>query len=125
MPLPGGCRDSEYERVFIELIVPAVWRYSLELILVSAGYDGHWVDDIGHMRLMLEGYIRISWVIDDLACELCGYNLIVLSAAINNTFMIWLGENLFDDPLELLPHDIKSREGIDDLISAVKNQHGL
>jgi hypothetical protein len=54
-----------------------------------------------------------------------GYNLRVFSTAINNIVMTWLRDNLFDDPLELFPHDVKSREGIDDLISAVKNQCGL
>ena len=134
IPLPPGCGDNEHKRVFDEIIVPATRRFKPELILVSAGYDGHWADDVGNMRLTLDGYYYITRIIQQLADELCGgrmvfcleggYNLRVLSSAVNATFNIWLGEKHFDDPLGPPPHDIKPH-GVNELIIEVKKRCGL
>jgi acetoin utilization deacetylase AcuC-like enzyme len=131
--LPAGCGDNEYKRVFEEIVVPATRRFKPELIMVSAGYDGHWADDYS-MRLTLDGYYYMTRIIQQLADELCGgqavfcleggYNLKVLSCAVNATFSIWLGEKVFDDPLGLPPDDIKPH-GVDELIVEVKRRHGL
>ncbi|GAI04383.1 unnamed protein product, partial [marine sediment metagenome] len=46
VPLPAWCGDSEYLRVFEEILAPVARRFSPQLILVSAGYDAHWSDHI-------------------------------------------------------------------------------
>jgi acetoin utilization deacetylase AcuC-like enzyme len=134
IPLPAGCGDSEYRQVFDEIVAPTSRRFKPELIMVSAGYDGHWADDIGNMQLTLEGYYYITRVIQQLADELCGgrvvycleggYNLKVLSCAVNATFSLWLGEKGFDDPLGPPPSTIKPH-GVSELIAEVKKRHGL
>jgi acetoin utilization deacetylase AcuC-like enzyme len=134
VPLPAGCGDNEYKQVFDEIVVPAAQRFQPELILVSAGYDGHWADDLSNMRLTLDGYYYIARIIQQLAVDLCGgrmvfcleggYNLKVLSSAVNTTFSLWLGEKLFDDPLGQPPHKISPR-GVIELIDEVKKRHGL
>ena len=93
VPMPAGCRDVEYVRVFNEIVVPAVHLFAPDLILVSAGYDGHWADSISHMRLTLEGYITLTRMMNSMFRECCedktvfflegGYNLRVLEVAIN------------------------------------------
>ena len=134
IPLPAGCGDSEYKQVFDEIVVPTSRRFKPELIMVSAGYDGHWADEMSNMRLTLEGYYYITRVIQQLADELCGgrtvycleggYNLKVLSCAVNATFSLWLGEKGFDDPLGLPPNDIRPH-GVNELIAEVKKRHRL
>jgi acetoin utilization deacetylase AcuC-like enzyme len=134
IPLPAGCGDNEYKQVFDEIIVPATRRFNPELILVSAGYDGHWADEISNMRLSLEGYYYITRVIQQLAVELCGgrsvfcleggYNLHVLSNAINATFSFWLGDKYLDDPLGPPPQK-PNPHGVSEVISNVKRQHEL
>lgn len=134
IPLPAGCGDSEYKRVFEEIVVPASRRYTPELILVSAGYDGHWADELSNMRLTLEGYHYLAQVIQQLAGECCGgrtaycleggYNLEVLSRAVGDTFNLWLGEKSLDDPLGSPPQDI-TPHGVNELILEVKKRHGL
>jgi len=134
IPLPAGCGDNEYKRVFDEIIVPATRRFKPELILVSAGYDGHWADEMSNMRLTLDGYYFITRIIKQLADEFCGgrsvfcleggYNLKVLSCAVNATFNIWLGDNYFEDPLGLPPDTIRP-QGVNELIIEVKRRHGL
>ena len=108
IPLPVNCGDEEYRRVFDEIVVPAANKYKPELILVSAGYDGHWADDLSHIRLSLDGYYHLTKTINQLADGLCGgrevfcleggYNLKVLSCAVNATFNLWLGEKGLEDP---------------------------
>jgi acetoin utilization deacetylase AcuC-like enzyme len=102
--------------------------------MVSAGYDAHWADGQSNMRMSLEGYYYITRVIQQLADDLCGgrtiycleggYNLKVLSCAVNATFNLWLGEKIFDDPLGPPPNDIRPY-GVKELIDGVKKRHGL
>jgi len=76
----------------------------------------------------------ITRIIKQLADELCGgrtvfcleggYNLTVLSCAVNATFNIWLGDNYFEDPLGLPPDTIRPH-GVNELIVEVKKRHGL
>jgi acetoin utilization deacetylase AcuC-like enzyme len=134
IPMPAGCGDKEYMAVFEEIVVPAARRFGPELILASAGYDGHWADEMSHMRLSVNGYHAITGIIDTLADELCGgrtvfcleggYNLQVLSAAVNNTFNAWLGDDTFEDPLGPPPNPIKPSD-ITGLLSDLKKRHGF
>ena len=134
IPLPAGCGDDEYRRVFDEIVVPAARGFKPEIILVSAGYDAHWADGLASMRLTLDGYRYLTRVIQQLADELCGgktvffleggYNLRVLSCAVNATFNLWLGESSFDDPFGAPPDGFKPR-GIDEIIATIKKRHGL
>lgn len=134
IPMPAGCGDSEYTAIFEEIVIPAARRFNPEIILASAGYDGHWADEMSHMRLSVNGYHTITGIISSLADELCGgrtvfcleggYNLEVLTAAVNNTFNKWLGENAFEDTLGPPPNPIKP-SGIADLLIDLKKRHGL
>jgi len=117
-----------------EIVIPAARRFGPDIILASAGYDGHWADEMSHMRLTLGGYHRITGIIATLADELCsgrtvfclegGYNLDVLTSAVNNTFNTWLGDSSFEDPLGPPPNPIKP-SGIANLLSDLKIRHGL
>lgn len=110
IPLPMGCGDSEYLAVFEQLIAPALRRYQPQLILVSAGYDGHWSDELALMQLSTSGFARITEVIKGLAEELCrgklvftlegGYNLEALAASVAATFEVLLGSPLLVETAE-------------------------
>ena len=47
IPLAGGHGDASYRRLFDEVVVPAVERFDPDLMLISAGFDAHWVDPLG------------------------------------------------------------------------------
>jgi len=135
IPLPAGCGDGEYRQAFEGIVGPAARRFGPEIILVSAGYDAHWADNLGNMRLSLDGYHVITRTIQQLADGLCGgktvffleggYNLKVLTSAVNMTFYTWLGEKLFDDPLGPAPQPQNRPRGVDEIIAAIKQRHGL
>jgi acetoin utilization deacetylase AcuC-like enzyme len=56
VPLPGGCGDAEYARVFDELVAPAMNRFEPELLIVSAGFDAHAEDPLAWMNVTEEGF---------------------------------------------------------------------
>jgi acetoin utilization deacetylase AcuC-like enzyme len=139
IPLPAGSGDAEYLRVFDEVIVPVVRRFSPELILVSAGYDGHWSDRLAMMDLSVTGYARMAEVIKGLALELCrghlvftlegGYPLAALAASVKATFDVLLGERDIDDPLGPPKSGFKLRgfapPDITSLVKSLKRIHKL
>ncbi|MEN8614697.1 histone deacetylase [Dehalogenimonas sp. THU2] len=135
IPLPSACGDKEYLRVFDEIILPAVRRFNPGLILVSAGYDGHWADPLAGMNLPVSGFAAMVGRIKNLAEDLCGgrlvlcleggYHLEALAASVAATFQILLGDSQIDDPLDPPPDRLKASPDISTLIADLKNIHYL
>lgn len=134
MPMPSGCGDKEYEQVFEQIVAPVVRRFAPQLILVSAGYDPHWADQLAIMQMSVSGFARMAEIIRGLAEESCGgkmvftleggYNLAAQAASVASTFMVLLGEKDIADPIGpsrrgITPPDIAP------LIEEVKTLHGL
>ncbi|MFC2019552.1 histone deacetylase [Chloroflexota bacterium] len=134
VPLPAGCGDARYIEVFEKIIVPLVRRFDPRLILVSAGYDGHWADQLAMMRLSTGGFGRMVGIISELADELCGgrlvftleggYNLEALAASVGATFNILMGNPVGDDPLGEPPSSL-AVPGLAPLIASIKQVHNL
>ncbi len=131
--LPAWCGDGEYLRVFEEILTPVARRFCPQLILVSAGYDAHWADQISLMQLSVAGFSRMVGILKDLAHELSsermvftlegGYNLPALAASVRATFDVLLG-NEVSDPLGP-PHHQGAPHPIDSLLEAIKETHKL
>jgi acetoin utilization deacetylase AcuC-like enzyme len=134
IPLPMGCGDSEYLMVFDEIIAPALRRYGPQLILVSAGYDGHWSDELALMQLSTTGFARITETIKGLAEELCpgklvfalegGYNLKALAASVAATFEALLGNPVVAEGTGEA-HDTANPPDLSSLIAKIKEIHRL
>ena len=118
IPLPEGCGDGQYKEVFERIIVPAARRFKPRLIMVSAGYDGHWSDGLASMQLSISGFARITEIIRQMADEMCaghlvfslegGYNLTALSASVRATFEALLGKKDIEDKLGQLPFEVEA-----------------
>jgi len=134
VPLPAWSGDAEYLRVFEEILVPVARRYKPELILVSAGYDAHWADNMSLMQVSVSAFTTMMETIKELAQELCygrlvavlegGYHLQALSYSVKAAFDILLGNPRRDDPLGKTPA-IRKPPSIDRILQAVKTVHGL
>ena len=134
IPLPAGCGDAEYERVFEQIVIPAARRFVPQVILVSAGYDGHWADELAMMQVTVTGFARITSIIKELADELChgrlvlclegGYHLAALAASVRATFDVLLGETSIDDPLGPPPRRFTPAD-VESVIKMVREMHGL
>jgi len=133
IPLPAGCGDAEYLKVFEQIIVPLARRFSPGLILVSAGYDTHRADPLAMMEVSTGGFAKMAGIIKGLAGELCGgrlaltleggYDLNALAASVKATFDVLLG-NSIEDPLGGPPRRSGAVD-IDRLIGTVKEIHKL
>lgn len=54
--LPPGSGDEEYAEAFRRLVLPAIRRHRPDLLLVSAGFDGHARDPLASMELSTAAY---------------------------------------------------------------------
>jgi acetoin utilization deacetylase AcuC-like enzyme len=134
IPLPAGCGDNEYLSVFEQIIIPAAKKFKPRLVLVSAGYDAHWADELALMQLSVSGFREMARIIRGLANELCegrllfalegGYNLSALAASVKATLDVLLGNPSTDDLLGQSPHRAAAPK-IDQLIRAIKEIHAL
>ncbi len=134
VPLPPWSGDDEYLRAFEEILIPLAHRFQPQLILVSAGYDGHWADYISSHQMTIAGYARLVAILKRLAADLCqqrlvftlegGYHLQALPYSIKATLDVLLGNSSIDDPLGP-PAGTSRRADISLLIKQVKAIHGL
>jgi acetoin utilization deacetylase AcuC-like enzyme len=60
IPLPAGCGDPEYMRVFNDVVAPAAKKFKPEWILVSAGFDPHRRDPLGGMEVTEAGFTGMA-----------------------------------------------------------------
>jgi acetoin utilization deacetylase AcuC-like enzyme len=56
VPLSAGANDGAYAAAFSELVAPLAAAYAPELLLMSAGFDGHRDDPLGGMQATAAGY---------------------------------------------------------------------
>jgi len=135
IPLPPWSGDREYLMAFEEIIAPVARRFQPQIILVSAGYDAHWADNISSMQVTVSGYVRMVTILKRLATELCqgrlvfalegGYHLEALAHSVKATLEVLLGMPAgADDPLGPPPHG-GSAIDITALLQRIKVTHGL
>ncbi len=134
IPLPAGCGDAEYQQVYEQIVVPVAGRFRPQLILVSAGYDTHWADELALMRVTVAGFAQMVRTIRGLADEMCGgrlvfsleggYNLAALAASVNATFKVLLGDTEIEDTLGQPPHK-SAAPNTASLITSIKETHNL
>ncbi len=134
IPLPAGGGDTEYLSVFDQIIIPAAKRFKPQLILVSAGYDLHWAEEIAMMQVSTTGFAQIVKIIKGLADELCsgrlvfslegGYHPAVLASSVKATFDMLLGNTNIEDPLGQSPRRFEA-VNIAPLIKSIKEIHNL
>lgn len=133
-PMLAGLGDEEYLRAFNEVLVPVARRFQPELILVSAGFDPHWADQLAAMRVTVTGFAQMAIVLKELAAELChgrlvftlegGYNLRVVASSTKAMFDVLLGSSEIEDPLGKAPMVTKPG-GFDEHIEAIKGIHHI
>lgn len=132
IPMPAGVGDRGYAAVFEQVIWPAAQRFKPDLILVSAGFDAHWLDPLAGMRLTTGGYGQISRALKQMADALCGgrivfameggYNLDAISYGMVNIARVLLG----DEPTDPTgPPPTPHETDIGGLIATIRALHRL
>ncbi len=134
VPLPPWCGDDQYLQVFQQILVPAARRFRPEIIMVSAGYDAHWADEISLMQVTISGFSQMASILKQLASELCqgrlvfalegGYHISALAYSVKATLEILLGKLQIEDPLGKSAYGRKAPE-IKGILQEVKTAHKL
>ncbi|OFW55456.1 MAG: hypothetical protein A2W01_05500 [Candidatus Solincola sediminis] len=101
-PFPAFTGEDIYLEAFDRVIMPIARQYEPELVLISAGYDGHFNDPLCSMLLTATTYSAMAERLQALAQEYCGgkmlasleggYNLLGLAASVNNTIAVMAGD---------------------------------
>lgn len=77
VPLAPGAGDEEYLAIFTEILQPVAKEFAPEFILLSAGFDIHFGDPLGGMKVSPQGFAALTRVLLDTAQELCQGKLVV------------------------------------------------
>lgn len=131
VPLPPDVGDAGYTRVFEELLIPSLVAFNPQLLLVSVGFDAHWLDPLASASLSLTGYDRLVRRLIDTAETMCagrilfvlegGYQHDVLHAGITNVFHALLGDSDVVDPFGRAP--AAAEASIDRLLAELIARH--
>jgi acetoin utilization deacetylase AcuC-like enzyme len=115
IPVPAGTGDASLMELYNEIVAPILQRYKPQLLLVSAGFDAHFVDPLAQLQLSLVGYDYLTRLLIRLADALCdgrivfvmegGYDLTALSHGWLNIANALLGMSTLSDPLGLSPYE--------------------
>jgi len=134
IPLPAGCGDEQYRAAFEQVVEPVVRRLRPQLLLVSCGFDAHYVETIAGMALSVDGYGELAARLTSLADEFCdgrsvfvlegGYDLDAIAWCARRVIEVLLGDTPTPDPLGLAPYDARSPQ-IEPLLAEVRRIQGL
>lgn len=78
IPLEGATGDAPYLRAFERSIIPAIDAFAPDAILISAGFDAHYRDPLGGMRVTEEGFAEMTRMVVDAASRHGGGKLLSL-----------------------------------------------
>jgi acetoin utilization deacetylase AcuC-like enzyme len=70
-PMPASFGDNEYLRVFDQLLLPIAQQFRPEFVLISAGFDAHYRDPLGGMRITEAGFLAMTRRLQLIADEHC------------------------------------------------------
>ncbi len=110
VPLPPGVSDIGFAHVWDDIVVPATRRYKPQFIIISAGYDAHWQEQLYQVRMRssLLGFASMGRKLSMLADEFCGgklmavleggYDFDILASGVLNTFHTLGGDDNVIDP---------------------------
>lgn len=76
VPLRAGSGDEEYVRVFEEILRPKAEEFDPDFVLISAGFDPHFNDPIGGMRVTPQGFGKLTEIVKGIAEDSCEGKLV-------------------------------------------------
>jgi acetoin utilization deacetylase AcuC-like enzyme len=76
IPFPYGTSDHIYLKAVKEIVTPIACQYEPEFILVSAGFDSHYLDTVGNLSLSASCIQQVYETIVSLASSTCKGRLV-------------------------------------------------
>lgn len=87
VPLPPGSGVGAYQHAFERVVIPALYKFRPELIVIASGFDASGVDPFGRMMMHSEGYRGLTRMLLQAAGDLCGGRIV---AAHEGGYSPWL-----------------------------------
>ncbi|MBV1701586.1 MAG: histone deacetylase family protein [Hyphomicrobiales bacterium] len=75
-PLRAGDDGAVFLAALSEVILPRIDDFAPDLILISAGFDGHHLDPLGNLRLEADDFYQATNMLMDLAQKRCHGRLV-------------------------------------------------
>jgi acetoin utilization deacetylase AcuC-like enzyme len=132
LPLPAGAGDHAMALLLDDVVVPAADRFRPNLILVSAGFDAHWLDPLAGLQFTLSGYAHLTNRLISLARAHCrgrivfvlegGYHLAALTGGVTTVLRTLLGEADLPDALGRAP---RPEPSVSDRVHLFRQIHRL
>jgi len=89
IPLAAGSGSAQLRQSVEGVVIPALRAFAPELLMISAGFDGHKADPLAGLNYETQDYFWVTDILLDLADEICegrvvsglegGYNLVDLA----------------------------------------------
>ncbi len=128
LPFPAGFGDREFERAFVEVIVPVCRQFAPEFVLVSAGFDCDIRDPLGGLAVTPAGIATMSRALATLADECArgrlvgvlegGYDLDAIVEGVDALLATLRGAR------ETLPLATGDARRLDPLLERIRAAHG-
>jgi acetoin utilization deacetylase AcuC-like enzyme len=133
VPLPPGTGDEGIIAAYSGVVTPLLRQFAPQLLIVTVGFDAHWVAPLAQTQLSLAGYDTLARMMMALADELCagkvvfvmegGYDLVALSHGWLNIANALLGNaGALSDPHGAAPSEKPLPQG---LIEQLIRAHGV
>jgi len=78
VPLRAGSDNAFYVKAYRGLLQPVARQFKPDLLLLSAGFDIHYQDPLGDMKVTPSGFAAMTRVMMDIADECCGGRLVAV-----------------------------------------------
>ncbi|MEN6421142.1 MAG: histone deacetylase [Smithella sp.] len=122
VPLSMGMGDAAFVKIFRKILQPVALEFKPELVLLSAGFDTHFQDPLGGMRVTPEGFAAMTRILLNIADASCegrfvavlegGYHLMGLTKSVKAVLQEMTDETHFsDERLTLLEKEIDEETG--------------
>lgn len=79
LPIAAGATDADFERLYTRIALPVLRQFEPDLILLSAGFDAHFDDPLGGMRLTTPCFGALTRAIAQVADECCDGRLVAVT----------------------------------------------
>ena len=76
VPMPGGTDGDSFRQMVSDQWVPRLREFKPEMLLISAGFDAHYEDDLGGMKLLEKDFMWVTVQLMQVADETAGGRIV-------------------------------------------------
>ncbi len=76
VPLAAGCGGEEFRDAVTQVWIPRLREFKPQMILISAGFDAHFEDDMGNLKFLEKDYAWVTDQLKQLAAEMCNKRIV-------------------------------------------------